>query len=391
VQITRVRATPLTATWEHIFGSSEAVPAGLRTPAANQVVFSRTGQFSTLVEVSTDEGLTGIGECYGLPDPVIVAAIVRRILAPQLVGHDALETEALWDRMMELPRGMGFTRGLLMQAIAGVDMALWDLKARAQQIPLARLLGGTTDRTVPTYASPVPHLDTTEESAEAAGRFVKDGFTAVKLKVGRGVRTDLAHVAAVREALGSEIALLLDCNCAYDVDEATELARQVEPYDIYWLEEPLQPEDVDGMRELRRSCGLRLAAGENEFTALGARALVQSGALDVLMPNLARTGVTGALLMANLAAANNVDIAPHGVGSAVNLAASLHFLAAIPNGSLYEYNRLPNPLRDALGDPTPQFEAGALSIPDGNGIGISLVPDIVAAFSDHDPDRQDPR
>ncbi len=392
MEIISVRATPLTATWEQIFGSSEGVPKGLRNPAASHVSFPRIGQFSTLVEIETAEGFSGIGECYGLPDPEITALIVERILAPAIVSNDAFETRTLWDRMMELPRGMGFTRGFFMQAVSGIDMALWDLKARALGLPLARLLGGETGRKIPCYASPVPYKTTPEESAEAAESFVSAGFDAVKLKIGRGVETDVKHVAAVREAVGDEVKLLLDCNCAYRVAEAVELARKIEPHDIYWLEEPLHPEDVSGMVQLRKACGLRLAAGENEFTLIGARELIGGHAIDVLMPNLARAGgITGALQLASYAEAHGVAIAPHGVGSAVTLAATLHYMGAIPNGLIYEYNQLPNPLRDDLGYPKPRFSNGAISLPDGDGIGITLVPELLAKYSHRAEHRQDAR
>jgi len=379
VRIVEVRATALSAPWERMFG--DEVPVSLSRPAASHSVFPRKGQASVLIEIVGDDGSVGVGECYGLPDPGPSLQIVERLLAPALVGESVMAIEYLWTRMMTMPRGMGMSRGFLMQAISGVDIALWDLKAKSLGLPLGSLLGGDISASVPCYASPVPYLETTEESQAHAQRFIDRGYSAIKLKVGRGVSTDVAHVAAVRDAIGPDVRLMLDCNCAYRVREAIQLARALRDLDIFWLEEPVVADDHAGLLEVRRNASMAIATGENDFSVGGLRDTIVNRAADVIMPNVTRTGgLTGALKIAAFAEGHGLEIAPHGVGSIVGLAASLHLMSAIPNGLVYEYNQLPNPLRDELA-PLPEWRDGSLVIPTGLGLGVQLDPDQVSSYS----------
>ena len=168
MKITRVEAIALSAPFEKIFGSLDRVPAHLLRPAANQVSTPRLGQATCVIRVHTDEGLIGLGESYGLPAPEISAVIVSKHLARLIVGRDPRETGVLWDRMYSSQRGGGQTGGFMLQAMAGIDIALWDIRARAAGQSIAAALGGRFRDRIPVYASPVPFLPEPERSAEAA-------------------------------------------------------------------------------------------------------------------------------------------------------------------------------------------------------------------------------
>ncbi|WP_327005315.1 mandelate racemase/muconate lactonizing enzyme family protein [Dactylosporangium sp. NBC_01737] len=361
-------------------GMYDEVPEWLLTPASSHRVMPRLGQYTTLVRIRTVDGLEGIGEAYGLPEPRVTATIVGQLLAPMLVGRDAGASEALWELMFGAQAGAGRTGGFYLEAISGVDLALWDLRGKAAGQPVHRLLGGPVRTTVPVYASPIPFLPSTAQSVQTALSFVDNGFHAVKLKLGRGETTDLAHATAVADALDGRAALHVDLNCAYDVNTAIRLGHALEHLGVRWLEEPLATDDVAGLAEVRAAVRIPVVTGESEFIRYGYRDLLLARAADTVMPNLTRAGgITEARRIAALCSAFHVDVSPHGVGSAIGLAAALQFAAATPNVTSLEYNRLPNPLRDDLAAP-PSLVDGALVVPDGPGLGVTLDEDLITHY-----------
>jgi D-arabinonate dehydratase/D-galactarolactone cycloisomerase len=371
--VARVEVSVLEARFADSYGAAEQVPDWLAHPAANQRLLARRGQFSVLVSLVTENGVRGVGEAYGLPAPKVPATVIIDLLAGQLLGTDPLAVTATWQRLRDTYGALGVRGGFFHEALAGVDLALWDLKGRLLGLPLYRLLGGPLRDTIPCYASPVPFTDAPAASAERALGYVSRGFRAVKLKVGRGVSVDLAHLRAVRDAVGDDVDLLVDANCGYSREDAAAFARRLPEFGVRWLEEPLALEDVAGLVRLREQTGLTIVSGENLFTVHEMAELVHRGAVDVLMPNLARCGgITEALRISAVAAVSGVDIAPHGVGSAVSVAAALHLLVAVPNVRTYEFNQLPNPLRDDLLLQPLRFDDGRLRPPEGPGLGIEL-------------------
>lgn len=380
LRIASVEAVPLLAPFSRLYPDGD-VPGWLLQPAASHRTLQRLGQYSTLVRVRTDDGLEGVGECYGLPAPKVTAQIVRDILAPLLVGEDAHAVDRLWSKAWSAMSGGGQVRGYYLEAMSGIDVALWDLRGKALGLPVHRLLGGPHRERVAVYASPVPMLPDPAESADYARGFVDAGFDAMKLKLGRGTATDVAHAAAVREAIGPDRDLLVDLNCAYTADRALDVARRLVDLGITWIEEPVAVDDVAGYRRVRSSLPVSLVNGETLFTRWDFRDFLVQGAVDVVMPNLARAGgITEARKIAALCETFHVDIAPHGVGSAVGLAAALHLSAAVPNFRVYEYNRLPNPLRDALTTTPFELVDGALPVPAGPGLGIEIDWAVVDEF-----------
>ncbi|MFD5921819.1 mandelate racemase/muconate lactonizing enzyme family protein [Kitasatospora sp. NPDC058201] len=381
LRITKVEAVALSASFDDLYDSPEDVPDWLRYPASSHLVLPRRGQYATLVKVHTEDGSVGIGEAYGLPSPQVTATVVATVLAPLLIGQDALATGAIWERLFKGQAAGGHNRGFYLEAMAGVDLALWDLRGKLAGVPVHRLLGGPVRETVDCYASPVALHADPEDSARQALGFVDDGFKALKVKIGRGERTDRAHLTAVRAAVGDDIEILTDVNCAYDLDEATRVGAVLADLGISWYEEPLQVDDLANLAELRRRTGLTVVNGETHFTRFDLRDSLLHRAIDVFMPNVARCGgITEAMRLSALASAFHVDIAPHGVGSGVSLCAALQLCAATPNLRTYEYNRLPNPIRENILVNPPKFTDGALVVPTGPGLGFELDEDTVDRY-----------
>jgi len=341
---------------------------------------------ATLLEIRTDDGRAGIGECIVRKAPEVTRAVVDSLLAPVLIGRDPRDVEGLWDEMLGQLRRWGHTRGFVLEAMSGVDIALHDLLARQAGLPLYKYLGGHGRTSVKCYASSVYFASFDEMAGEAAGQVAR-GHTAVKVKIGRGasmggLRADVASVRAVRQAVGPNVEIMLDANSAYDAATAIRLCRQLEPLDIAWLEEPVPPDDVSGYELIRKSTSIPLAAGESEFGVFGFRDLIERRAIDVLQPDIARVGgFTGARRVAALAHAYNLLYAPHtGFSAGIAHLASLHLAAAVPNFMTYEYFYAPNALRDIFAEPFPEPKGDMVPVPTRPGLGLDLDWDLVRRY-----------
>ncbi|MCC6174300.1 MAG: mandelate racemase/muconate lactonizing enzyme family protein [Chloroflexi bacterium] len=380
MKITQVEAIPLAATFEQIYGGLDKVPHHMLFPSANfaNVGVPRAGQFTCLVKITTDEGLIGVGEAYGLRDPRVSAAIVEHVLSDVLIGKDPLRIEALWQAMFAV--GAFHTEGYQTQAMAAVDIALWDLKGRALGQPISVLLGGPIRESLWVYASPITLCDP-DTAMTRAREFLALGFTAIKIKVGGPIGEDVDRVAAVREVVGKGFPLLLDVNATHDARTAIALARALDPFDCFWFEEPVPPEDIAGMAHVRRSITMPVATGEQSSSVYTFRDLIRAEAADVYMPNVIKAGgLSECQRIATLAHTDNLKVAPHGVGSGVGLAATLQWCAAMPNYLIYEYNQLLNPLRHDILKTKIAFEDGYLKVPTGPGLGVEIDWDAVEGF-----------
>jgi galactonate dehydratase len=372
MRIDSVRAIPLLATLDH----------PQRTGVAT---YTKLG--IALVEVRTDTGVVGYGECLARYSPRIWAAIVDDLLAPLVVGADPFDTERLWMRMFrDLRSFSGHSRGMLVEAIAGVDTALWDVKGRATGLPLHALLGGATRTRLNAYASSIMQRELSAMEAEAA-HLVERGFLAIKIKVGAGVEQDARTVRAIRRVVGDRIDLMLDANGAYGAPEAIDLANRIHDLRITWFEEPVVADDVEGYERIRAATTIPLAGGEAEFTRFGVRDLLARRVLDVIQPDVARSGgVSETKKIVDLASAHHVAYAPHvGFSGAVCVAATLHLAAVATNFLTYECIHTANPLRERLaltplGGPE-QLIDGQIPIPTGPGLGIELDPEVVRRYT----------
>jgi L-alanine-DL-glutamate epimerase-like enolase superfamily enzyme len=329
-----------------------------------------------LTRVETDEGISGIGEAayFGGP-PMITKMIIEKELADYLIGEDPLNIERLWETMYQRSIKHG-RKGAIIASMSGIDIALWDIKARSVGIPLYRLLGGCYEK-IRAYASAGFYAEGKglKELAGEMESYVKEGFTAVKMKIGRVSQAeDVARIKAVREAIGPNIDLLVDGNNVYTSYEAIKMARKMEAYDVFWFEEPVPAEDIDGSARVAHAIDMPLAAGENEFTRYGFRDLIINQALDIAQPDATWCGgITEARKIAAMASAWNITCVPHSFSSAIALMSNLHFSASIPNSMFQEFDRNYNPLREELlTEPVGINKDGYIDLPDKPGLGVEL-------------------
>jgi D-galactarolactone cycloisomerase len=380
MKITQVRAHVLRSALEQPFAFSQGW------------VSSRG---ATLVEVQTDEGVTGWGEalCQGLQPPEIAAAAIQHSLQHLLVGQDPLQPEVLWHRLYHYTRDYG-QKGAVVGAISGVDIALWDICGKVRGAPVAMLLGGMFRSRVEAYATGFYRLNGPGEAArlaqEAEGH-VAAGFRALKIKLGFGIDDDLEVMRAIKRVAGKQ-EVMIDTNHAYGVAEAIRLGRELEDmgWRLRWYEEPVVQEDLDGYAEVRRALATPIAGGENEYTLFGFKQLLEKRAIDIAQPDLCIAGgFTGCRHIVALAHAHGVQVNPHVWASAVGQAASLQLIAAIPvaNHSLYpkdillEFDTSSHPFRNELtSDPLKQ-KGGWVQIPQKPGLGIEVSRDIIERYS----------
>ena len=342
----------------------------------------------SLVEIDTDEGLTGIAEADALGNAAIVKLIVEADLKPMLLGQDPAYIERLYD-MMYRRLFQKARRGPVMAAMSGVDIALWDLLGKATGRPVFQLLGGYRDR-VRAYASGGFYAEGkgVDDLAREMQGYVERGFTAAKMKIGRlphellagsdvcrtGLGEDLERVRAVREVLGPDRLLMVDVNRCWDVPTALRMGRKLEELGVYFLEEPITTDDVDGSAAIAAALDLPVAGYESELSFTGFRELIDRRAVDVVQPDVIRTGgFTGTRKIAAYAAAHHRPVTPHAFASALSTVANLHLIAGIPNGGLLEYCQYPGPLMTELLVGMPQIERdGTVALPLKPGLGVEL-------------------
>ena len=349
---------------------------------------------ATLVEVRTNTGLTGWGEAFvqGLEAPEIAAAAITHAFAPLLQGENPLDTERLWFDMYNRSRDFG-RKGAVMGAISGIDIALWDIAGQFYNVPIYQLLGGAFRTSLQPYATGFYRLSGQGEQdrlAEEALRHFDNGFSLMKVKLGFGVSDDIAVMKAITNALGSrEVGLMVDANHAYGRQEALYLGEALSDYNLRWYEEPVVPEDIESYVALRSRLPMAIAGGENEHGLYGFRSLFAAGALDIAQPDIGSCGgFTAARHIMNLAMSFGVEVNPHVWGSAVAQAASVQWLAAIPNchHSLYprqpvlEYDQSSHPFRRELTTAPLEMREGHIAVPDKAGLGIDIRHDTIAKY-----------
>jgi D-galactarolactone cycloisomerase len=388
VKIRDIRTIALSYTCEPPYGSAGGMQA-------------RRG--GLLVEIETDSGLVGIGEAGTGGGPASVTqAVIEQELAPLLLGEDPLLIEGHWQKMFVRTRTHG-RRGIIINAISGIDIALWDLAGKVAKLPVYKLLGACRDK-VEAYASGGFYQEgkgVAELAAEAEGYRAR-GFRGMKMKVGRNPSTgthlrsltagaeicevdpseDIARVAAVRRALGPNAKLMVDVNCAWSPSVAIEMGRAFEPYGLYWIEEPVATDDIDGSAEVARALGTAIAGYETEVGLYGFRELIARGAVDIVQPDIAWSGgFSECRRIAAFAQAHHRMVAPHAFATAVTLVASLHLAAAIPNALLLEFDQNPHALRDELlKEPLAADRDGFVRLPERPGLGIELDPNALDRY-----------
>lgn len=350
-----------------------------------------------VVEIETDTGIVGIGEIHGRPLDKI-AGILNDVFAPALKGRDPLDTSAIWEDLFLYAHSRKGTalseshgqphfgagaRPQVMAALAGVDIALWDVKGKAVNLPVYKLLGGH-DPHIPAYASGGYYGPSGEAAinglVEEMTSYTALGFNAVKMKVGgQPIPVDVARVRAVREAVGPDVDIMLDANIAYDVPDAIQAARAFEPLSPRWFEEPVRWYDsVFGTGQVAQATRIPIASGESELHRWGCRDLILHAGVRVMQFDATRAGgVTEWLRVAAYAAAHGVVMAPHHDPHIHG-----HLLAGVPNGHILE--AFPNKHRDPFWEELylhrPEIVNSVYTVPDLPGFGIQLNPDALKRY-----------
>ena len=330
-----------------------------------------------LVKVITDDAVTGIGWGGGTAAtrPGAVSSALVDHFKAALIGEDPFTYRRIWENMW-LPKIVG-RRGMSTHVISAIDIAIWDLMGKVLGKSVHKLLGGFTDR-IPTYIAGGYYEEGKglKELAQEMEDNLALGAKAVKMKVGSvPINEDVERVRAVRDAIGRDIKLLVDANNAYAAYEAIELARKIEPFDIFWFEEPVAPDDYRGHAQVARSTCIPIATGENEYTRYGFRDLIEHESAAILNADAQILGgITEFMNVASLAAAQDLRIAPHGAQEV-----HIHLVAAIPNGLILEfYRETVDPLRGQLFEqPLTLDDDGYVTVPERPGLGMEPNYDIL--------------
>lgn len=345
-------------------------------PSATQAV---------VVKVTTDQGLTGWGECHAPSAPRVHQAIIRDQFAPILLGQDARQVEPLWERMYSTERVRGYASGSYTEAIAGVDIALWDILGQYAGLPVYQLLGGAFRTRIPAYAS-LGGRDANELRNNAA-KALADGFQTVKMGLSKGPGTnDVARVAAAAEVFRGKGQVLVDSLGAYKLYEAVKVGRELDRIgNVGWWEDALLPDDIGSYPRLAEALETPLCAGEALCNRFQFRDLLQMKAIGIINPDICRAGgITETRRIAALADAHGVNWSPHvSTGTALYVAASLHLAAATPNLLISEGGRaLAGPLGNRLLQQPVEAAPGWLTVPQGPGLGVSFDPKALAAVTE---------
>ena len=352
-------------------------PSGYFVRGGNRTVYS-TMDRSVLVKATTRSGAVGWGETYGIIAPGAVVEIIADLLAPMVVGRDARDPAPLHEDLYDLMRVRGFFGGFYVDALAAVDIAVWDLAARLAGLPLSRLLGGQRRDRIPCYVSglPKPTLDARVAFAQS---WIARGFDAIKFAAAVSDTGEETEMAALRRALGAAPRIAVDLHWRYTAAEAIKMIDRLEAHDLWFAEAPCAPEDIDGLAQVAGASRTPVAAGEEWRTAYEYRPRFLRRCMDICQPEMGHTGVTEFMKIGRMAETFHCRVIPHAaIGIGIFQAASLHAAAALPNVAAHEYQHsvFDRNLRFVTGDMG--CNAGAFRVPSGPGLGVAPSPEIDA-------------
>jgi L-alanine-DL-glutamate epimerase-like enolase superfamily enzyme len=357
-------------------GPGEQINAkGYFVRRGNRTIYPST-DMSVIVKVTADDGTVGWGETYGIVAPRAVTTIIDEVLGPMVVGRDPRDVAVIQEDLYDLMRVRGFHGGYYVDAIAGVDIALWDLSAKLAGLPLAKLLGGQRADRLPAYVSglPRPMLD---ERVALAREWVAKGFDAIKYAAAVSYEGIVAEMRALREALGPDVKLMVDLHWKFMAAEAIQLIGELAPYRPYFAEAPCAPEDVEGLAQVAARTRVPIAAGEEWRTIYEVLPRLERRSVAVLQPEMGHTGVTQFLAISRLAVAFHARVIPHAsIGVGIFQAASLHAAATLPNVPYHEYQPSIFDKNLRYVTTTMRCESGFYHLPDGPGLGVEPKPEL---------------
>ncbi len=343
---------------------------GYLVRTSNRTIYP-TQDRSVLVKVTTRGGVVGWGETYGLTAPRVIGELIEDLVLPLVRGRDPFDVSAIWHDLYDLLRVRGYTGGFWLDALAALDIALWDICGKRADVPVRKLLGGERRASIPAYVSGLPRASL-EERVDLAADFVAKGYDAIKFAAAVDPDGIEAELAALRTALGPRIKLMIDFHWMFGRGEAAALIRRLEPYGLYFAEAPVKPEDVEGLAHVARMTSIPVAAGEEWRSVHDALPRLAAGALSIVQPEMGHTGITQFMRISRLAAAHHVVTIPHAtIGVGIFQAASLQASAAVDDLPMHEYQHSILDRNAALLDGELTCEAGVYKLPSGPGLGVA--------------------
>ena len=346
----------------------------------NRHAFKSDMHETLVVRLTTEAGLVGYGEGQSPILPDTTRTIVENLCRPVLIGADPFDVEFLWQQLFDGMRERGHPTGFYVDALAACDIALWDLKGKALDLPVHKLLGGRFRDRIEIYSGCAGRDPAT--AADRAERLVAAGYRGLKLSPSSDRAGTVAIAKAVRERVGPDIAVMVDVHTEFDVAGAIRLGRELEALDIYWLEAPTLPEDLAGHAAVTRSLDMHVANGEWYRTRFEMKEAFDRRTCDVVMPDIGRTGLTEGKRIAVLAETYNIPVSPHiGGGGVLATAATIQLSAAIPNFLIMEHGHESFPTRCRYALEAPQPTGGAFPVTDDPGLGVQIDDEALERFS----------
>ena len=351
----------------------------VRLPESEVEDKASAAQDALIIKIHTDEGIVGIGEVDSsarVAKAVVEAPMSHSVasgLDRLLIGMNPLDIEVVNEKLYQSSFYYG-RRAVVVHTIGGIDMALWDIAGKYHKQPIYQLLGGAFHKRFRAYASDLFGRDG-KETREKTKKWVDQGFTAVKFgwaPMGESEKLDLELVEGARLGVGEENDVLVDAGCCWDTKTAKIRARQFEQYRIFWLEEPLQQDNLDGYRELSQASNVPIAAGEGEAGIHAWRDLIERGCIDIAQIDLARNGFTTSRKIADMAEFRGIRVVNHFYSTPINLAAGLHWLASRRSAFIFEYCVEETPIRTQLAKPDVKAVDGFITVPEEPGLGVEL-------------------
>ena len=324
-----------------------------------------------MVRVETDQGITGLGE--GIGNAHLIKAILKEQMCNMVIGLDPFNIEALREKLLDSQ--VYFERqGSAICAASAIEMACWDIKGKALGVPVHQLLGGLYHQRIKAYCSDIYWEEKPSNMANNAQRIIDLGFQAIKIHIGFGSpKEDYIRIKAIRDAIGSDIALMVDLNAGYTAPQAYQAAQLWAEFDLTWIEEPLNPNYVSAMSDLRSRTTIPFASGENEYRIYSFKQLFDQRAIDFAMPDIGRAG--GILETKNicaLAESYGITVSPHNFSSGILLAATIHLMSSIPNTEWLEIDTSNNAVYEELLLAPLESKDGYIKVPETPGLGVEL-------------------
>jgi D-galactarolactone cycloisomerase len=335
-----------------------------------------------VVKVVTEDGIVGWGESHHGRAPGAVAHLINTTLRELIIGMDAREIVKAWTRIYRMQiasHGLGTATSL---AMSGIDTALWDIKGKMANMPLYRLLGGSSAR-IDAYAGGISlGYQEPQSLVEEVRPLVEMGYRAVKLRVGDNVAADISRVRAVREAFGDSLTILVDANTAYSLKDVRKVMPAYEDLNVGWLEEPFAPADFYNYAQAKQLGNVPLAAGENHYTRYEFTKVIEDCSITILQPDVSKTGgVTEIMRIAAMASGWKIPINPHTCTTSLNMAATIHVLASIDNAGYFEADvAIENPFRTEMtSSPYELGKDGCVAALDKPGLGVEVDEHFIAS------------